>query len=161
MPSSLSQSAPVKVRDLSREFLRSQLDDYFGATAPAELIGANYELWRCAETGLEFCQPAKPGSAAYYEWISQFPSYYPGYRWEYGEVGRLLRAQNHTDTDFKVLDVGCGKGDFLRALDFLPTQKKFALDLNEPAIRACPRAGLQCFLRHGGNSDRVRLSQAR
>jgi len=52
-----------------------------------------------------------------------------------------LKSQNFSAPDFKVLDVGCGKGDFLRALDFLPPQKKFALDLNEPAIRACREQG--------------------
>jgi SAM-dependent methyltransferase len=56
-----------------------------------------------------------------------------------------LRTEKISAPGFKVLDVGCGKGDFLRALDFLPAQKKFALDLNEPAIRACRAQGFNAF----------------
>jgi SAM-dependent methyltransferase len=142
MPSPLSQLPPQKIRDLPREFLRAQLADYFHAPPPDNIVETDYSLWRCAETGLEFCEPPLPGNAAFYEWVSGFASYYPGFRWEYGQVAALLRAEKTVAApDFKVLDVGCGKGDFLRSLDFLPAQKKFALDLNEPAIRACREQG--------------------
>jgi SAM-dependent methyltransferase len=143
MPSPLSQVPPEKLRELPRAFLLAQLEQYFHAPPPPEIVAADYSLWRCAETGLEFCEPPVPGNEALYRWISSFASYYPGFRWEYGEVARLLRAQNHSAPNFKVLDVGCGKGDFLRALDFIPAEKKFALDLNEPAIRACRELGFK------------------
>ena len=141
MKSPLSQQPPEKIRDLPRELLLGKLANYFHAQPAAEIVETDYSLWRCAETGLEFCHPPLPGNEAFYKWVSSFTSYYPGFRWEYGEVAQLLRAQNFSAPEFKVLDVGCGKGDFLRALDFLPAQKKFALDLNEPAIRACREQG--------------------
>lgn len=145
MKSPLSQAPPQKIRDLPREFLLAQLSDYFHAPSPPEIVETDYTLWRCAETGLEFCQPPLPGNEAFYQWVSSFASYYPGFRWEYGEVVQLLRGENQSAPGFKVLDVGCGKGDFLRALDFLPAQNKFALDLNEPAIRACREQGFNAF----------------
>jgi 2-polyprenyl-3-methyl-5-hydroxy-6-metoxy-1,4-benzoquinol methylase len=141
MKSPLSSKPPEKIRDLPRDLLLAKLADYFHAPPAKEIVETDYSLWRCAETGLEFCDPPLPGNEAFYKWVSSFTNYYPGFRWEYGEVAQLLRAQNFSDPDFKVLDVGCGKGDFLRALDFLPAQKKFALDLNEPAIRACRELG--------------------
>jgi SAM-dependent methyltransferase len=140
----LSQSPPQKVRDLPADFLLAQLGDYFHAPPPAGIVEADYSVWRCAETGLEFCDPPLTGNAAFYEWVSGFASYYPGFRWEYGEVARILKPDTSAP-DFKVLDVGCGKGDFLRALDFLPAEKKFALDLNEPAIRVCREQGFNAF----------------
>jgi SAM-dependent methyltransferase len=140
----LSQSPPQKVRDLPADFLIARLGDYFHAPPPAGIVETDYSLWRCAETGLEFCDPPLTGNAAFYEWVSGFASYYPGFRWEYGEVARILKP-NASAPDFKVLDVGCGKGDFLRALDFLPAEKKFALDLNEPAIRVCRKQGFNAF----------------
>jgi len=145
MQSPLSQTPPEKVRDLSREFLLAQLADYFHAPPPPGIVESDYSLWRCAETGLEFCAPPLAGNAAFYEWVSSFASYYPGFRWEYGKVVQLLRGEPCSAPGFKVLDVGCGKGDFLRALDFLPAQRKYALDLNEPAIRACRAQGFNAF----------------
>ena len=141
----LSAQPPQKVRELPRAFLLAQLTDYFHSPPPAGVVETDYSLWRCAETGLEFCEPPLPGNAAFYEWVSSFASYYPGVRWEYGEVARLLQADHLSASNLKVLDVGCGKGDFLRALDFLPPEKKFALDLNEPAIRACREQGFSAY----------------
>ena len=145
MSSPLSQLPPRKIRDLTREFLLAQLAGYFHAPTPREIVETGYSLWRCRETGLEFCDPPLPGNTAFYEWASGFASYYPGFRWEYGEVARIMKAENMVTPDVKVLDVGCGKGDFLHALDCLPPQNKFALDLNEPAIRACCGQGFNAF----------------
>jgi SAM-dependent methyltransferase len=145
MKSPLSQIPPQKVRDLPREYLLDRLADYFRATPPPDIVESDYWLWRCAETGLEFCQPPLPGNEAFYAWISSFASYYPGFRWEYGEVAGRLKTADFSAPTFKVLDVGCGKGDFLRALDFLPAQNRFALDLNEPAIRICREQGFNAF----------------
>ncbi len=145
MPSPLSQRPPEKIRDLPRSYLRAQLAEYFHAPPPDGIVETDYSLWRCAETGLEFCEPPLPGNAAFYEWVSRFASYYPGFRWEYGQVAQMLKAGKGAAPGFKVLDAGCGKGDFLRALDFLPAQQKYALDLNEPAIRACREQGFNAF----------------
>jgi SAM-dependent methyltransferase len=145
MHSPLSHLPPEKIRDLPREFLLAKLADYFHASPPGGIAERDYSLWRCAETGLEFCDPPLPGNAAFYEWAGGFASYYPGFRWEYGEVSRILQTEKFSAPDFKVLDVGCGRGDFLRALDFLPAKKKSALDLNKPAIRACSGQGFNAF----------------
>jgi SAM-dependent methyltransferase len=44
-----------------------------------------------------------------------------------------------------VVDVGCGKGDFLSGLRELPSTRKYALDLNEPAIEHCRTLGFHSF----------------
>ena len=105
----------------------------------------DYALLECAETALQFAWPAVPGNIRFYEWVSGFASYYPGIRWEYGEVRRLLESEKAAGKQFKLLDVGCGKGDFLQGLDFIPNENKFALDLNEPAVTECRRQGFQAF----------------
>ena len=70
--------------------------------------------------------------------------YYPGIRWEYKRVHELLKAGTR-EQELKILDVGCGKGDFLRGVDFIPNDKKFALDLNAPAIEECRLLGFQAL----------------
>jgi SAM-dependent methyltransferase len=47
--------------------------------------------------------------------------------------------------NFKLLDAGCGEGDFLQSLDSVPNEQKFALDLNEPAVEKCRQRGFQAF----------------
>jgi len=143
--SPLSQIPPIKIRNLSRVFLINQLDQYYGDRPPAEAVECDYAIWECAETGLQFAWPTTPGNTHFYKWVSSFASYYPGFRWEYGQVAHMLKADGYSASDFKLLDVGCGKGDFLRTLDFLPAQKKYALDLNEPAIRVCRQQGFNAF----------------
>ena len=71
----LSAQPPQKVRELPRAFLLAQLTDYFHSPPPAGVVETDYSLWRCAETGLEFCEPPLPGNAAFYEWVSSFASY--------------------------------------------------------------------------------------
>ncbi len=144
--SPLSTLAPKKVRDLPKTFLLEQLELYYGAKPPAQVVECDYSLWQCVETGLQFSWPILPGNIAFYEWVSRFESYYPGMRWEYRKVQHLLAAGNLLEgKSFKVLDVGCGKGDFLRGLASVSNEGKFALDLNEPAVRACRQQGFQAF----------------
>ena len=143
MRSPLSQQPAEKIRDLPRTFLHARLAEYFHAPAPAEIVTEDYSLWRCIETGLEFCAPPVPGNPAFYEWVSGFDGYYQGERWEYGAVGAELK--DHAGPGFKILDVGCGPGDFFKVLDFLPPGQKYALDLNEPAIRICRERGYPAF----------------
>ena len=143
--SPVSQLPPKKIRDLPRTFLLDQLAQYYGTHPPAEAVECDYALWECAETGLQFAWPPQPGSLCFYEWVSGFTTYYPGVRWEYGEVRRLLASEKNADQEFKLLDVGCGKGDFLQGLDFVPNKNKYALDLNEPAVAECRRQGFQAY----------------
>jgi SAM-dependent methyltransferase len=144
--SPLSTLPPKKIRDLSKRYLLEQLELYYKTKPPAEIVDCDYSLWECVETGLQFGWPPTPGNPAYYEWISGFASYYPGSRWEYGEVRRLLATgKSCSGPSRKALDVGSGKGDFLRTLDCVPSAGRFALDFNESAIQACRQQGFQAF----------------
>lgn len=137
--SPLSSSPPKKIRDLSKAFILKELEDYYGARPSDEAVECDYALWECGETGLQFAWPMLPGNSLFYEWLAGFSSYYPGKRWEYDAVRRLIGP------DASVLDVGCGKGDFLRSLDSLPLDRRFALDMNAPAIEECRRQKFPAF----------------
>ena len=143
MPSPISQLPAEKVRDLPRNYLRQQLSEYFRSTAPEEVVEVDYSLWRCAETGLEFSEPPLPGNLAFYRWVSEFPYYYPGIRWEYGQVAALVKERGAPPNG--VLDVGSGEGDFLLSLDVGKEVEKFALDMNQPAVDSCRSKGLSGY----------------
>jgi SAM-dependent methyltransferase len=144
--SPLSTLPPIKIRDLPRNFILDHLESYHDARPPAPTVERGYSIWQCSETGLEFAWPMLPGNVDFYAWLSSFASYYPEARWEYGEVRRFLEAQDPAGRKFsKVLDVGCGKGNFLRGLDFIPANHKFGLDLNEVSVEACRRQGFPAF----------------
>ncbi len=144
--SPLSPLPPKKIRELSRTFILEKLAEYHAAQPPEDSVESDYSMWECAETGLQFAWPMLPGNTAFYAWLAGFTTYYPGFRWEYGKVRNLFTAdQSLSKQNFTVLDVGCGRGDFLQGLDFVPAGKKFALDLNEPAVQECRRRGFQSF----------------
>ena len=143
--SPLSPLPPRKIRELPRAFLLEKLGVYYQTNPPPTVVETDYSLWECAETKLQFSQPMMPGNARFYEWVSSFESYYPGVRWEYGQAAGRIRDLNYGAPGFKVLDVGSGKGDFLKGLDFLPAPNRFALDLNQPAITACQAQGFSAF----------------
>ena len=143
--SPLSALPPKKIRDLPRSFMLESLGVYYQVAAPPAVVETDYTLWECAETQLQFADPMLPGNKAFYEWVSSFASYYPGVRWEYGQAAKRIQALSPGAPGLKVLDVGSGKGDFLKGLDFLPAQNRFALDLNRPAIDACQSVGFQAF----------------
>ena len=143
--SPLSASPPVKIRDLPKSFLLDQLAGQYETRPPEHIVETDYTLWQCSETGLQFAWPMLPGSPAFYNWVGSFDSYYPGGRWEYEEVRRLLQGRQSPGREFKVLDAGCGKGDFLRRLDIIPNECKYALDFNEPAVELCRRQGFNAF----------------
>jgi SAM-dependent methyltransferase len=145
-PSPLSSPPPKKIRDLPKAFILQHLEIYYAAKPPPEAVECDYSLWECSQTGLQFAWPMLPGNACFYKWVSGFASYYPGVRWEYGEVRRLLESEKTSaGKNFKLLDVGCGEGDFLQSLNSIPNENKFALDLNEPAIEKCRQKGFQAF----------------
>jgi 2-polyprenyl-3-methyl-5-hydroxy-6-metoxy-1,4-benzoquinol methylase len=143
--SPLSTLPPIKVRDLPRTFLLDELESQYKTRPPLQAVEMDYSLWQCVETGLQFAWPMLPGNTIFYEWASSFESYYPGERWEYRKVRSILKAEKLLNGKSKVLDAGCGKGDFLQKLDFVQNECKFALDFNESAVQACRQQGFQAF----------------
>ena len=141
--SPLSAIQPQKLYDLPRSFLISKLSDYFQSRCPPRAVTCDYSIWRCAKTGLEFAWPPVPGNKVFYEWISQFPSYYPNARWEYAEALSQIRARGISD--FSVLDVGCGSGRFLDSVRSQRPRRLLGVDLNQSAIHACHAQGLDAF----------------
>jgi 2-polyprenyl-3-methyl-5-hydroxy-6-metoxy-1,4-benzoquinol methylase len=65
-------------------------------------------LWTCECCGLSFFYPSVNASEILYEKLSKLPWYYMEHKWEFDIALSYLR------TNAKVLEIGCGKGTFLK-----------------------------------------------
>ncbi|MDH3707925.1 MAG: class I SAM-dependent methyltransferase, partial [Acidimicrobiia bacterium] len=63
--------------------------------------------YRCGECGLQYFSPLNQGGPDFYDALASSDRYYRGERWEYPLA--LLAISGPV----RVLDIGCGRGDFL------------------------------------------------
>jgi len=120
--------------------------------APVDRIA----LYECLESGLRFFTPPEAaGSARMYEQLEQFEWYYRDDKWEHRAALHDLRRCR------RVLEVGCGRGAFVRRLSGLGIGAE-GLELNRKSALAAQAAGLsvRCadlaeVLREGRRYDAV------
>lgn len=86
-------------------------------------------LYRCPKTQYLFWRPSNiAGGEAFYRTLNAaWPNYYRRKRWEYSMARTNLRGSSN------VLEVGCGRGYFLRSIEGI-IQSGFGLELNQEAI---------------------------
>jgi 2-polyprenyl-3-methyl-5-hydroxy-6-metoxy-1,4-benzoquinol methylase len=95
------------------------------------------EVYKCLETGYRFFYPFNiSGDTKFYEFLQLYDWYYMPWKWEHEQASRLIEKK------MKVLEVGCGQGDFL-----LRAKKDFGaecvgLEFNEKAINDSKLKGL-------------------
>lgn len=94
---------------------------------------------------MEFSWPPEGGNKLFYEWISSHSAYYPKTRWEYSIADQIIRSQFKHHETVNILDVGCGSGNFLQTLDYLPLENRCGLDFNESALTFCREMGFTVF----------------
>lgn len=87
-------------------------------------------LYKCKDTGYRFFTPFNTaGDGKFYEHFQNFDWYYMDWKWEH------TSAINYINAGDKVLEVGCGTGNFLKRV-----QEKGAeclgLELNEKAVES-------------------------
>lgn len=91
------------------------LADEWDILSPEDIIrkyspSGESSLFECAGCGLQFFHPASPGGTDFYALLTSSPRYYNAWKWEFGRVREYLPRTA------AVLDVGCGRGDFLTAV---------------------------------------------
>lgn len=116
----------------------------FGKEFPPEaLVGidesSNIILWQCASCGFEFFDPTLAGNSLFYQCLESTDYYSPG-RPEFQRTAQWAVREGLTN----VLDVGCGRGDFLdiaRAAGL----RTFGLELSPTAAEKARAKGHQIF----------------
>lgn len=69
------------------------------------------ELYQCLDTGYQFYFPLNlSGDDSFYQLLSKSPHYYIEWKWEHGATLQFLSSKD------KILEIGCGKGGFVRKL---------------------------------------------
>ncbi|MBP2675711.1 MAG: Methyltransferase type 12 [Deltaproteobacteria bacterium] len=95
-------------------------------------------LFECGNCDLQFFEPAVPGNAEFYRELGENPRYYSPWKWEFGWTMSRLASSS------EVLDVGCGRGDFLSAV--APNVRRaVGLDGNTTAVLQARDRGLEVF----------------
>lgn len=96
-------------------------------------------LVECGGCGLHFFAPVVPGDAEFYAELSASSAYYSAEKWEFGVVrDRLARGA-------RVLDVGCGDGNFLRVLRGV-AREAVGIDTNAEGVDRARAEGLDARL---------------
>lgn len=105
-------------------------------------------LWQCDGCGFGAFLPPRPGSNAFYEFISEHDYYFES-RWDFRQAIHGIRRHGARS----LLDVGCGNGAFLsQARQRLPALATIGYDANEQ-LAAVVTAGGHAFV--GGDLNTI------
>lgn len=124
-------------RTLRRDDIVREWRDWFDI----DLVGELHDLeaipqWRCEACGLVFFPAASAGSGALYGALQRFPWYYLPDKWEYEKALRDIPE------GARLLEAGCGRGDFLALAIATRGASCVGLELNDDAVHAAIARGL-------------------
>ena len=113
-------------------------------------------LYQQNDSGLMYFVPSVIGDDELYEQLAAIDWYYLDEKWEYDHALSLMDGREH------VLEVGCGRGAFLKKIARLG-HDGVGLELNERALAAARQDGLVAYgtpveqfaASHAGRFDRV------
>jgi 2-polyprenyl-3-methyl-5-hydroxy-6-metoxy-1,4-benzoquinol methylase len=95
---------------LEKKKIINELEKYWQDKVPSVNNITDYDIFYCPSCTTEFANPLVEGDSIFYEWITRQEKYYSSSRWEFFSTISLLNKK----PNFKLLDVGCGDGKFLK-----------------------------------------------
>jgi len=138
------QSPLSKTKDLSviskisSRFLIDLYNTNFGIDVSEYFIGIEeLVLYKDELTDYCFFHPQIKADSAFYESLQKFDWYYMDSKWEFYEA--ISQINNNSS---KVLEIGCGKGAFLKLLN-KNSIENIGLELNEESVRKLVADGIK------------------
>lgn len=87
------------------------------------------QLYKCLDTGYKFYYPFNiAGKDSLYQELEKFSWYYMDWKWEYDEAIKQIKNNE------KVLEIGCGRGNFLKKIIEKNNVEAVGLELNKNAV---------------------------
>ena len=138
-----NKHVPLEKIDLAeqhRHYAPTDEDIARRLTAEAQKSALSYQMFRCADCGLEFATPLRSPPESWYELAYQACDLYSNFPWRW-EFDSCLGAFSPKDT---VFEFGCGAGAFL---EFCGKKgiKAMGVDFATSAIEACRQKNLEVF----------------
>ncbi len=116
------------------------------------------KVFKCLDSGYRFYFPLDlSGTGDFYSQLQQFEWYYMPWKWEHQVTSGLI------SNGMKILEVGCGSGDFLHNINNQFEVQVVGLELNASAVETAIEKGLDVHLKtveefsvnHSGHFDLV------
>lgn len=125
------------IEELSTDYLQQQWLNSFGIDIATECAGIHtISLYECIDTRLRFFLPETvAGSSSFYAQLQVFDWYYMSNKWEH-EV-----ALQDIEHGSRVLEVGCGFGDFVEHVHLLRNADVLGIELNAAAVDTARKKG--------------------
>lgn len=131
LTSPLDPTEPVDVEwTLSADHIAGRWRETHSIDVRSELTGSEViQFCRGRNTRLGFTWPAAAGGPAFYQQLDRYPWYYRAGKWEHAFASR------HVTPGVRLLDVGCGAGEFLAAATAVGAVAE-GIDFNASAVAA-------------------------
>lgn len=128
------------------EYTKKKLEQICSAKFSSEIFYPDYELLACNNCTLEFASPFIAPSNQFYLWLTSQSFPYVTHRWEWDRAISLLREiKGNTTADIRLIDIGCGTGNFLKVIKKELALDAIGIDHNHDVIQQCVNNGLTAY----------------
>lgn len=128
---------------LERGEIVHALEKFIGTKFQTSIVKADYSMYVCPACELEFAEPLLAGDEEFYNALTNVPGYYPEVRGEYKIVADRIRSTYGLNA--KVVDIGCGGGDFLSIMKSTGFTQAMGIDLTPASVEKCHAKGIEAY----------------
>jgi 2-polyprenyl-3-methyl-5-hydroxy-6-metoxy-1,4-benzoquinol methylase len=125
-------SSSREVANYSRDQVISSIEHVLDKSGLHTIPFDSAKMLRCNGCALDFANPMREPSVAFYKWLAGAGFYYPKSRWEWDVCFEILskKSKGSFRNCQLVVDIGCGEGAFLLHLASIKDVKAIGFDLN-------------------------------